>query len=221
MFVSAAAVAAAPPIAAPTQSVPPSSEIDDKAILVRVEQVVELLRTRHAREGWTIEEEAASRALVYFRRRVEGPPFKNEDEDTIEYARHIAHRRQRRCVQMLAERKDRATKERVGRCRQEAVARDLPKAASTRHSPHRTAYESNRRAACAGRDRGLHRDCAFQPGESSSEQNDGKVWEWIWRRNSHPRSAPANANNQRKCVWPASTRLRGSTPLRWMASALH
>jgi hypothetical protein len=85
MFVSSAAVAAAPAIAAPAHSAPLSSEIDDKAMLARVEQVVGLLRTRHVRDGWTIDETAATRAVMYFRRRVEGPPFKNEDEDTIEF----------------------------------------------------------------------------------------------------------------------------------------
>src|SRR5258707_9607840 len=83
MFVSTAAVAAAPAVAAPANSAPLA--IDHRAILARVEEVVDLLRTRYVREGWKIDEERAECALAYFRRHVEGPPFKDEDEDTIEY----------------------------------------------------------------------------------------------------------------------------------------
>jgi hypothetical protein len=87
MFVSTAAVAAAPAAAAPANSAPLA--IDHRAILARVEEVVDLLRTRYVREGWKIDEERAECALAYFRRHVEGPPFKDEDEDTIEYHRAI------------------------------------------------------------------------------------------------------------------------------------
>ena len=52
----------------------PDLEIDHKAILSRVEQIVDLLRTRHAREGWKMDEEGATRTLAYFRRRAEGYP---------------------------------------------------------------------------------------------------------------------------------------------------
>jgi hypothetical protein len=77
----------APAVAAPASSTPPSPdfEIDHKAILARVEQIVDLLRTCYVREGWKIDEAAADRALRYFRRHVEGPPFENEDQDTIEF----------------------------------------------------------------------------------------------------------------------------------------
>jgi hypothetical protein len=76
-----------PAVATPANSTPPSPdfEIDHKAILARAEQIVDLLRTCYVREGWKIDEAAADRALAYFRRHVEGPPFENEDQDTIEF----------------------------------------------------------------------------------------------------------------------------------------
>jgi hypothetical protein len=86
MFVSTAAIAAAPAVAAPPNS--PDIVIDHRAILARVEEIVDLLRTRHIRDGWQIDEDGAARALAYFRRHVEGPAFKNEDEDTAEYYAH-------------------------------------------------------------------------------------------------------------------------------------
>jgi hypothetical protein len=86
MFVSTAAVAAAPAVAAPTNS--PDVVVDHRAILARVEEIIDLLRTRHIQDGWQMDEEGASRALAYFRRHVEGPAFKDEDEDTAEYYAH-------------------------------------------------------------------------------------------------------------------------------------
>jgi hypothetical protein len=84
MFVSSAALAAAAPAVA-KNSIAHDALIDHQAILSRVEQIVDLLRTRYIREGWKIDEDGAARALGYFRRHVEGPPFKNEDEDTAKY----------------------------------------------------------------------------------------------------------------------------------------
>jgi hypothetical protein len=60
---------------------------DHKAILARVEQIVELLRTRHIRKGWKMDEDGAACTLAYFRRHVEGPPFENEDQDTTEFTK--------------------------------------------------------------------------------------------------------------------------------------
>jgi hypothetical protein len=87
LTIAAAGIAAALPVAAPANSTPPSPdfEIDHKAILARVEQIVDLLRTCYVREGWKIDEGAADRALRYFRRHVEGPPLENEDQDTTEF----------------------------------------------------------------------------------------------------------------------------------------
>jgi hypothetical protein len=86
LTVAAAGIAAALPVAAPANSIPPSSDLEiEKATLARIEQIVDLLRTCYVREGWKIDEAAADRALRYFRRHVEGPPFDNEDQDTIEF----------------------------------------------------------------------------------------------------------------------------------------
>lgn len=84
MLVSSAAIAAAPAVAAPQESAPRTSEIatDHKAVLERMEQVVDVLRTRHIRPGWTL---SADRAAAYFRRHVRGPSFRDEDEDTEEF----------------------------------------------------------------------------------------------------------------------------------------
>jgi hypothetical protein len=60
---------------------------DHKAILARVEQIVDLLRTRYVREGWKMDEDGAACTLAYFRRHVEGPPFENEDQDTTEFTK--------------------------------------------------------------------------------------------------------------------------------------
>jgi hypothetical protein len=81
MFVSTAAVAAASVVPAYSAEI----SIDDRAILARVVEIVDLLRTRYVCEGWKIDEKAAERALAYFRRRADGPSFKDEDDDTREY----------------------------------------------------------------------------------------------------------------------------------------
>lgn len=60
---------------------------DHKAILARVEQIVDLLRTRYVRKGWKMDEDGAACTLAYFRRHVEGPPFENEDQDTTEFTK--------------------------------------------------------------------------------------------------------------------------------------
>jgi hypothetical protein len=41
--------------------------IDHHAILARIEQIIDLLRTCHVREGWRLDEEGAERTLRYFR----------------------------------------------------------------------------------------------------------------------------------------------------------
>lgn len=64
---------------------------DNKAILARVEQIVEFLRKCHVRDGWKIDEERAERALSYFRRHMGGPAFADEDEDTAAYHSRKLH----------------------------------------------------------------------------------------------------------------------------------
>ncbi|TYL91326.1 hypothetical protein FXB40_28920 [Bradyrhizobium rifense] len=83
VFVSSAAVAAAPAIAMNSASHEPVA--DSQGILARVEQIVDALRTSYICEGWEIDEAGADRALAYFRRHVAGPAFKNEGEDTAAY----------------------------------------------------------------------------------------------------------------------------------------
>jgi hypothetical protein len=46
--------------------------IDHRAILARAEQIIDLLRTCHVRDGWRLDEEGAERALRYFRRMAKG-----------------------------------------------------------------------------------------------------------------------------------------------------
>jgi hypothetical protein len=82
-FVSTAAVASASALAAPANSA--QIAIDDRATLARVVEIVDLLRTRYVCEGWENDDEGAERALAYFLRRADGPPFKDEDEDTAAY----------------------------------------------------------------------------------------------------------------------------------------
>jgi hypothetical protein len=41
---------------------------NDKAILARVEQIVDLLRTRYVREGWKMDEDGAACTLAYWHR---------------------------------------------------------------------------------------------------------------------------------------------------------
>lgn len=62
---------------------------DNKAILARVEQIVEFLRKCHVRDGWKIDEERAERAVSYFRRHMDGPAFADEDEDTAAYQKAL------------------------------------------------------------------------------------------------------------------------------------
>jgi hypothetical protein len=49
-----------------------TKEINHHAILARVEQIIDLLRTRHVREGWRLDEEGAARTLRYFRHCADG-----------------------------------------------------------------------------------------------------------------------------------------------------
>jgi hypothetical protein len=51
--------------------------IDHRAILARVEQILDLLRTCHVRDGWRLDEEGAERTLRYFRHRADG----GQDDD--------------------------------------------------------------------------------------------------------------------------------------------
>ena len=44
-----------------------TEEIDHRAILSRVEQIIDLLRTCHVRDGWQLDEEGAERTLRYLR----------------------------------------------------------------------------------------------------------------------------------------------------------
>jgi hypothetical protein len=84
LTVAAGGAVAALPVAAPANSNPLSPDLEiERATLARIEQIVDLLRTCYVREGWKIDDKAADRALAYFRRRAEGPPFKNEDEDPL------------------------------------------------------------------------------------------------------------------------------------------
>ncbi|WP_219682156.1 hypothetical protein [Bradyrhizobium canariense] len=85
MFVSSAAAAGAPAVA--MNLAPHEPVVDHQGILARVEQIVDVLRTRYICEGWQMDEDGAARALNYFRRHVEGPGFKDEDEDTLEFTR--------------------------------------------------------------------------------------------------------------------------------------
>ena len=42
-----------------------TEQIDHRAILARVAQIIDLLRTCHIREGWELDEEGAERCGVY------------------------------------------------------------------------------------------------------------------------------------------------------------
>jgi hypothetical protein len=44
-----------------------TEKIDHRAILARVEQIIDLLRTCYVRDGWKLDEEGAERTLRYFR----------------------------------------------------------------------------------------------------------------------------------------------------------
>jgi len=62
-------IAAVMPTAAPALAAnQPDHGNHPNAMLARAEEVVDLLRTRHVREGWRIDEEAAERTLDYFRK---------------------------------------------------------------------------------------------------------------------------------------------------------
>jgi hypothetical protein len=54
-----------------------TEEIDHRAILAHVEQIIDLLRTCHVREEWELDEEGAERTLRYFRRCADG----GQDDD--------------------------------------------------------------------------------------------------------------------------------------------
>src|ERR1700730_4959281 len=53
--------------------------IDHRATLARVEQIIDLLRTCHVREGWRLDEEGAERTLRYFRRCADGGRDNNRE----------------------------------------------------------------------------------------------------------------------------------------------
>lgn len=65
-------IAAAVPVPTPSMA----AANDPKAELARLEQAVELLRTRHVCEGWKMDEAGAERALRYFR---QGCPDNDEE----------------------------------------------------------------------------------------------------------------------------------------------
>ncbi|MCC8937561.1 hypothetical protein H8A99_14035 [Bradyrhizobium sp. Arg68] len=71
MFVSAAVTAATPAIAMTRADEAPV--IDNEAVLARVEQIIDFLRTRYVREGWKMDEQGAALTLEYFRRRGSRP----------------------------------------------------------------------------------------------------------------------------------------------------
>jgi hypothetical protein len=54
-----------------------TEEIDHRAILARVAQIIDLLRTCHVRDGWKLDEEGAERTLRYFRHCADG----GQDDD--------------------------------------------------------------------------------------------------------------------------------------------
>jgi len=58
---------AAPAAAAPTAALASSGEQDLAAELARFEYIIDRLRNCHVREGWSIDDEAATRALQYYR----------------------------------------------------------------------------------------------------------------------------------------------------------
>lgn len=87
--IAAAPVAAVPALAVASETKPrilgatPDTD-DPKAALARLEQVIDILRTRHVRDGWHdgggLDEAAAARALAYFRA---GCP-EETDQDFVE-----------------------------------------------------------------------------------------------------------------------------------------
>ena len=63
--------------------------VDHAAILKRVQQMIDLLRTRHVCDGWKLDEERAERTLQYFRSRAAGSP--DDDEEwgrVVEFVHH-------------------------------------------------------------------------------------------------------------------------------------
>jgi uncharacterized protein YkwD len=60
-------IVAALPVAAPAMPADQPVGCDRAAALARMEQIVNLLRTCHVREGWKIDDAAAERALEYSR----------------------------------------------------------------------------------------------------------------------------------------------------------
>jgi hypothetical protein len=72
LLASAAALPAlaVPAVAVPLHSLGAAGKSDDAAVLARCEQVIGVLRTGFIRQGWTLDEAAAQRALNYFRHQV-------------------------------------------------------------------------------------------------------------------------------------------------------
>jgi hypothetical protein len=52
---------------------------DHRAILARVEQIIDLLRTRYVCDGWKLDEEGAERTLRYFRHCADGGRDNNRE----------------------------------------------------------------------------------------------------------------------------------------------
>jgi hypothetical protein len=78
-IVSAAALASATAVASPSDIELQAHRSENAAALARVEQIVDVLRTRYIREGWTMDEAAAELALGHFRKPVVAGPGKDDD----------------------------------------------------------------------------------------------------------------------------------------------
>jgi hypothetical protein len=76
--------AALPAIAIPAIAAPAAGSLDKaSAILARAEQAIDLLRTRYIGAGWKLDEQAAQRALQYFRRMAAGGPENDEEYESV------------------------------------------------------------------------------------------------------------------------------------------
>jgi hypothetical protein len=58
-----------------------SPRLDYRAMLARVEQMIEILRTRYVCARWRLDEKAAACTLRYFQRMAADPPLDDHDDD--------------------------------------------------------------------------------------------------------------------------------------------
>jgi hypothetical protein len=58
-----------------------SPRLDYRAMLARVEQMIDILRTRYLYSLWRLDEKEAGRTLKYFRRMAADPPLDDHDDD--------------------------------------------------------------------------------------------------------------------------------------------